>query len=176
MSVLKNKRGEQKLEVLMRAKDLMEYILIIAQNDKTFKPVYQALTTDIIQCAERVYTYLYTANEIYRNSSNLELRQSYQTKASAECNVLLALMDLSQRLNHFSSSRIQTVNRLISDVEENGIKKKGLKTLINSFYSVQRMDEYYLYLWKGAGAHEQRAIKFVTNLRASQKRRARRKN
>lgn len=50
MSVLKNKRGEQKLEVLMRAKDLMEYILIITQNDKTFKPVYQALTTDIIQC------------------------------------------------------------------------------------------------------------------------------
>ena len=46
----------------------------------------------------------------------------------------------------------------------------------NSFYSVQRMDEYYLYLWKGAGAHEQRAIKFITNLRASQKRRARRKN
>ena len=59
MSVLKNKRGEQKLEVLMRAKDLMEYILIITQNDKTFKPVYQALTTDIIQCAERIYTYLY---------------------------------------------------------------------------------------------------------------------
>lgn len=62
MSVLKNKRGEQKLEVLMRAKDLMEYILIITQNDKTFKPVYQALTTDIIQCSvqrmDEYYLYL----------------------------------------------------------------------------------------------------------------------
>lgn len=133
MSVLKSKRGEQKLEVLIKAKELNEYILIITGNEKTFKPVYHALTKEVISCALRIYTYLYTANEIYRNKTNIELRKSYQTKAAAECNVLLALMDLSQRLNHFASKRVQVINKYISDTEENGIKRKGLKTLIQNW-------------------------------------------
>lgn len=133
MSVLASKRGERKLEVLISAKNLMEYILVITQNEKTFKPVYQALTIDIIQCAERIYTYLYTANEIYRSEANLPLRRSYQTKASAECNVLLALFDLAQKLNHFSSKRIMYVNSLINGNSEQNIK--GLKTLIQNWKS-----------------------------------------
>ena len=62
MSVLASKRGEQKLNVLISAKNLVEYILTITKNEKVFKPTYQAVTTDIIACAERIYTYLYTAN------------------------------------------------------------------------------------------------------------------
>ena len=112
----------------------MSYILTITQNEKTFKPVYQALTMDIIHCAERIYTYLYTANEIYRNKANLEMRRQCQTKANAECNVLLALLDLSQQLNHFSTKKIIHVNKLINGYEEkDGRKKKGLKTLIQNW-------------------------------------------
>ena len=51
MSVLKEKRGEQKLEVLIKAKTLVEYILCITKNEKTFDPAYEALTLDIIHCA-----------------------------------------------------------------------------------------------------------------------------
>lgn len=133
MSVLASKRGERKLECLISAKNLMEYVLAITQNEKTFKPVYQALTIDIIQCAERIYIYLYTANEIYRNEANLPLRKSYQTKASAECNVLLALFDLAQSLNHFSSKRIMYVNSLINGNDEQNMK--GLKALILNWKS-----------------------------------------
>lgn len=134
MSVLEGKRGEQKLNVLIAARKLMEYILTITNNEKTFKPVYQAVTADIIHCAERIYIYLYTANEIYRNEKNIELRRQYQTKANAECNVLLALMDLAQGLNHFPSKKIMYVNTLINgSVEENGRKRKGLKTLIQNW-------------------------------------------
>lgn len=138
MSVLKEKRGEQKLEVLIKAKSLMEYILQITQNEKTFKPVNQALTLDIIQCAERIYTYLYTANEVYRNKANIEIRRNYQTKAFAECNVLLALFDLAQQVNHFSSKRLRNVNRIINGSEVNGIKEKGLKTLIQNWKESDR--------------------------------------
>lgn len=134
MSVLESKRGEQKLETLIAARKLMEYILTITNNEKTFKPVYQAVTIDIIYCAERIYTYLYTANEIYRNEKNIELRRQCQTKANAECNVLLALMDLAQGLNHFSSKKIMHVNTLINgSVEKDGRKRKGLKTLIQNW-------------------------------------------
>lgn len=112
----------------------MDYILTITRNEKTFKPVYQALTTDIIHCTERIYTYLYTANEIYRNEKNIEIRRQYQTKANAECNVLLALLDLSQQLNHFPTKKILNVNKMLNGyTEKNGKTKKGLKTLIQNW-------------------------------------------
>lgn len=112
----------------------MDYILTITRNEKTFKPVYQALTTDIIHCTERIYTYLYTANEIYRNEKNIEMRRQYQTKANAECNVLLALLDLSQQLNHFPTKKILNVNKMLNGyTEKNGKTKKGLKTLIQNW-------------------------------------------
>lgn len=112
----------------------MDYILTITRNEKTFKPVYQALTTDIIHCAERIYTYLYTANEIYRNEKNIEMRRQYQTKANAECNVLLALLDLSQQLNHFPTKKILNVNKMLNGyTEKSGKTKKGLKTLIQNW-------------------------------------------
>lgn len=112
----------------------MDYILTITRNEKTFKPVYQALTTDIIHCTERIYTYLYTANEIYRNEKNIEMRRQYQTKANAECNVLLALLDLSQQLNHFSTKKILNVNKMLNGyTEKSGKTKKGLKTLIQNW-------------------------------------------
>lgn len=134
MSVLESKRGEQKLETLIVARRLVEYILTITNNEKIFKPVYQAVTTDIIHCVERIYTYLYTANEIYRNETNIELRRQYQTQAAAECNVLLALLDLAQKLNHFSSKKIVHVNKIINGcVEKDGRKRKGLKTLIQNW-------------------------------------------
>ncbi len=112
----------------------MDYILTITRNEKTFKPVYQALTTDIIHCTERIYTYLYTANEIYRNEKNIEMRRQYQTKANAECNVLLALLDLSQQLNHFPMKKILNVNKMLNGyTEKSGKTKKGLKTLIQNW-------------------------------------------
>lgn len=112
----------------------MDYILTITRNEKTFKPVYQALTTDIIHCTERIYTYLYTANEIYRNEKNIEMRRQYQTKANAECNVLLALLDLSQQLNHFPTKKILNVNKMLNGYTgKNGKTKKGLKTLIQNW-------------------------------------------
>lgn len=112
----------------------MDYILTITRNEKTFKPVYQALTTDIIHCTERIYTYLYAANEIYRNEKNIEMRRQYQTKANAECNVLLALLDLSQQLNHFPTKKILNVNKMLNGyTEKNGKTKKGLKTLIQNW-------------------------------------------
>lgn len=112
----------------------MDYILTITRNEKTFKPIYQALTTDIIHCTERIYTYLYTANEIYRNEKNIEIRRQYQTKANAECNVLLALLDLSQQLNHFPTKKILNVNKMLNGyTEKSGKTKKGLKTLIQNW-------------------------------------------
>lgn len=112
----------------------MDYILTITRNEKTFKPVYQALTTDIIHCTERIYTYLYIANEIYRNEKNIEMRRQYQTKANAECNVLLALLDLSQQLNHFPTKKILNVNKMLNGyTEKSGKTKKGLKTLIQNW-------------------------------------------
>ena len=112
----------------------MDYILTITRNEKTFKPVYQALTTDISHCTERIYTYLYTANEIYRNEKNIEMRRQYQTKANAECNVLLALLDLSQQLNHFPMKKILNVNKMLNGyTEKSGKTKKGLKTLIQNW-------------------------------------------
>lgn len=130
MSVLKEKRGEQKLEVLVKANSLMGYILEITKNEKTFTPAYEALTLDIIHCAEDIYINLYSANEVYLSKQNIELRKEYQNIAQAKCGALLALLDLAQGLNHFSTKRIRFVNKIINGDESD---KKGLKLLIQNW-------------------------------------------
>ena len=130
MSVLKEKRGEQKLEVLIKAKTIVEYILCITKNEKTFDPAYEALTLDIIHCAEDIYINLYSANETYLSKANIELRKSYQNVAQAKCGTILALLDLSQGLNHFSSKKIRYMNKIINGDETD---KKGLKLLIQNW-------------------------------------------
>lgn len=172
MSVLKEKRGEQKLGVLVKAKTLMEYILEITKNDKTFAPAYEALTLDIIHCAEDIYINLYSANEVYLSKSNIELRKEYQNIAQAKCGTLLALLDLAQGLNHFPTKKIRYVNKIINGDE------KDFRACISegdSYYSLQRMDKYYLSLWKGTD-YEQREIQFIANLRAKKARNSSRKS
>lgn len=129
MSVLKSKRGEQKLKVLMDAGNIYAYIQDITTNPKTFKPENETLTKNLMASALRIYIYLYTANEIPLSKINVSQRRKYQTMAFAECNTLLALMDLSQNLNHFSSKRTRYLNFLINGNEE----EKGLRALIRGW-------------------------------------------
>ena len=129
MSVLKSKRGEQKLKVLIQAGGIYAYIQDITSNPKTFKQENETLTKNLIASALRIYIYLYTANEIPLSKTNVSQRRKYQTMAFAECNTLLALMDLSQNLNHFSSKRTRYLNFLINGNEE----EKGLRALIRGW-------------------------------------------
>lgn len=46
----------------------------------------------------------------------------------------------------------------------------------NSYYCVQKMDKYYLSLWKGDKKYEQREIKYITDLRKAKKRSTRCQN
>lgn len=129
MSVLKSKRGESKLEVLIKSKELYEYIQEITSNPKTFKPENITLTNKLINSALSIFILLYTANETPLSKGNLMQRRRFQTMAFAECNTLLALMDLSQNLNHFSSKRTRYVNFLINGNDE----EKGLRALIRGW-------------------------------------------
>lgn len=131
MSVPVCKRGEQKLEVVTNAEKLMEYILTITKNEKVFKPVYKALTEDIIHCAERIYTCVYVANNTYLNENNINIRRELQTKAHSECNYLLALIALAQSINHLPTKKVKNIRNYIDDhIDQNGLKKKGEKSLI----------------------------------------------
>ena len=68
MSVVASKRGYSKFEPLVKAQIVTKHILIITKNEKIFDISYKALTDSIIQSAEKIFIYAYTANNIYAKS------------------------------------------------------------------------------------------------------------
>lgn len=109
MSVPVSKRNEnQTLKTLLLAMDLAYYTIKICCNENVFSPKYKnAVTDDLIRLAKDIYINLRTANGIkVETAEDLKLRVGYQLRAKADCDTLIAELDIAKRVFHLSSRRV----------------------------------------------------------------------
>lgn len=109
MSVPEGQRGTGKLEVIVKSLELSDYTLKITANPKVFLPEYQkSITDDINRIALAIYVDVWTANNIMvKSAEDLAERRRLQERAARNCNNLLALMQLAQKLFHLKLKRIK---------------------------------------------------------------------
>ena len=109
MAVPEGLRGPGKLEVFEKALDLATYTITITANKKVFIPEYQGSLTDRINSvALAIYMDAWTANNILvRNAEDFAERRRLQEKAARNCNNLLALMQMAQKVFHLKLTRVK---------------------------------------------------------------------
>lgn len=116
MSVPLSKRGggDSQLQVLVVARELCKYVIVITSNKKNFSSNYQTLTDKFIDCVLEIYLSLYTANNV-RVTDNItytkRLKSSY--RAYLCCNDVLAYLDLLIDCFHLRSKRQSYLTRKI---------------------------------------------------------------
>lgn len=98
MSVPKSLRGESKLEVLTKSRELAAYTVKICSNENNFPKRYRwCVTQDIVQCAVDVTKYVAMANSIYVvNDDDYRLRRKYQQEALANVSAMLNLISIAR--------------------------------------------------------------------------------
>ena len=103
MSVPVSKRNEnQTLKTLLLAMDLAYYTIKICCNENVFSPKYKnAVTDDLIRLAKDIYINLMTANGI-----KVETAEDLKLRAKADCDTLIAELDIAKRVFHLSSRRV----------------------------------------------------------------------
>ena len=103
MSVPVSKRNEnQTLKTLLLAMDLAYYTIKICCNENVFSPKYKnAVTDDLIRLAKDIYRNLRTANGI-----KVETAEDLKLRAKADCDTLIAELDIAKRVFHLSSRRV----------------------------------------------------------------------
>lgn len=109
MSVPVSRRNEnQTLKTLLLTMDLAYYTVKICCNENVFLPKYRnAVTDDLIRLAKDIYINCRTANGIrVSTEEDLKLRCGYQLKAKADCDTLIAELDIAKRVFHLSGRRI----------------------------------------------------------------------
>lgn len=109
MSVPVSRRNEnQTLKTLLLTMDLAYYTVKICCNENVFLPKYRnAVTDDLIRLAKDIYINCRTANDIrVSTEEDLKLRCGYQLKAKADCDTLIAELDIAKRVFHLSGRRI----------------------------------------------------------------------
>ena len=100
MSVVKSKRTESKLEVLLVANQIAEYTICICSNEESFPKRYRwCLTNKLVDLAMDINNMVQEANAIYvKTASDYQIRRDLQTKALASTYSLLSDIDLAHRI------------------------------------------------------------------------------
>lgn len=129
MSVIKPKRGECKLEVLTKARELAVYTIKITSNENVFLKEYQeAITSDLVKCAKDIFIHSFEANNVNLNTDP-EIRRKLMDQAIRDCYNLLALMQIAKPVFHLSTKRIRYWGNLTVEVRD--LIRKWKKSDIN---------------------------------------------
>ncbi|MCD7864048.1 MAG: hypothetical protein LUG61_11235 [Lachnospiraceae bacterium] len=136
MSVPENERGDRKMQVFVKANDLVNYTIRICCNKKVFLPEYQnALTNDIIRTAKDIFIFAWEANEIRVTDNQGKVSQTkyverrrLQEISIRRCNDLLALMQMAKRLFHLKARRIKYWGRRTTEARELLVKWRDADT------------------------------------------------
>lgn len=118
MSVPESERSKGKLEAIVQALNLCVHTLQICKNQKVFLPEYNtAITNDIIHTATAIYMDCWTANNIMvrGDAEKAAERKRLQTRAILNCNNLLGLMQIAQKLFHIDGKRIKYWGQMTID-------------------------------------------------------------
>jgi hypothetical protein len=106
----------QKLDVIVKAINLMEYTMTITSNRKRYPVKHITLVKRIQNTCMDIYEYLLSANRINIEESKKD-RLELQTKAVTACDKLSCYAELSMNLKLVGSDTILNWQKLISDVK-----------------------------------------------------------
>lgn len=119
MSVIKAKRQEGKLSVLVKAREMCVYTITICKNEKNFpKRDRWILTQPIVSEALAIMSCIRRANAV-----NVETKEDYiyrrqqQIEAYSRCEAMLTLMEIAYKVLSIDSERIEYWTGLVVETE-----------------------------------------------------------
>ena len=119
MSVVESKRSPGKLEVIVKAECLVVYTIKICSNEKTFPPQYRnGLICKIEAAALDIYTDCRAANNIMvgGDPEKMKERSRLQKRAADNCNSLLAMISVAEKVCHLRRRRVEYWGGLVIKV------------------------------------------------------------
>ena len=108
--------AEQKLDVIIKAGNLMEYSIRVTSNRKRYPVKYIQLINRIQNKSMDIYEYLLEANRLKMDTSKTE-RLELQTKAITACDKISRFIEMSMNLNIIGSDTVEHWQKLIDDVK-----------------------------------------------------------
>lgn len=119
MSVIKAKRQEGKLSVLVKAREMCVYTITICKNEKNFpKRNRWILTQPIVSEALEIMSCIRRANAV-----NVETKEDYiyrrqqQIEAYSRCEAMLTLIEIAYKVLSIDSERIEHWTGLVVETE-----------------------------------------------------------
>lgn len=119
MSVIKAKRQEGKLSVLVKAREMCVYTITICKNEKNFpKRNRWILTQPIVSEALAIMSCIRRANAV-----NVETKEDYiyrrqqQIEAYSRCEAMLTLMEIAYKVLSIDSERVEHWTGLVVETE-----------------------------------------------------------
>lgn len=119
MSVIKTKRQEGKLSVLVKAREMCVYTVTICKNEKNFpKRNRWILTQPIVSEALEIMSCIRRANAV-----NVETKEDYiyrrqqQIEAYSRCEAMLTLIEIAYKVLSIDSERIEYWTGLVVETE-----------------------------------------------------------
>ena len=119
MSVIKAKRQEGKLSVLVKAREMCVYTITVCKNEKNFpKRNRWILTQPIVSEALEIMSCIRRANAV-----NVETKEDYiyrrqqQIEAYSRCEAMLTLIEIAYKVLSIDSERVEYWTGLVIETE-----------------------------------------------------------
>lgn len=119
MAVVKSKRSEGHLTVLVKANELAMHTIKVCSNEKNFPKHYRwCITSKIVESALDINNNITMANAVYVSDKNdYDLRKKFQNKAIASSYALLSMMDIAYRTFGIKNDSIEYWTGLVIEVQ-----------------------------------------------------------
>lgn len=108
--------AEQKLNVVVKAIDLMKYTIKITSNRKRYPVKYIQLVKRIQNKSMDIYEFLLEANRLSIATSKID-RLELQTRAITSCDILSCLVEMSLDMNIVGTNNVVYWQKQIDDVK-----------------------------------------------------------
>lgn len=108
--------AEQKLNVIVKAIDLMKYTIKITSNRKRYPVKYIQLVKRIQNKSMDIYEFLLEANRLSITTSKKD-RLELQTRAITSCDILSCLVEMSLDMNIIGTNNVVYWQKQIDDVK-----------------------------------------------------------
>ena len=108
--------AEQKLNVIVKAIDLMKYTIKITSNRKRYPVKYIQLVKRIQNKSMDIYEFLLEANRSSITTSKTN-RLELQTRVITSCDILSCLVEMSLDMNIISANNVVYWQKQIDDVK-----------------------------------------------------------
>jgi hypothetical protein len=108
--------SESKLEVVVKAIDLMQHTLQVTSNKKRYPAKHVTLINRIQNTCMDIYENLLDANRLILGTSKAE-RLGLQTKAISSCDKLSCYIEISMNLGLIGSRSVEFWQKKVNDVK-----------------------------------------------------------